>query len=288
MSLLIGTVTGAFRFIDALEPLIEGTRINHMAADGGGWWALDGKSRVHHDGEVVATLPEGRAALCIQPSRGISWIGSSGASLFEHDGTTVTEDEFFADAPGRSDWYTPWGDPPDVRSMALDADHTLYINVHVGGVLRYDNTGLTPVVEIEADVHQVTAHPTKKGYVYVAAAQGIGISHNGHDFEFFKDGLHAHYSRAVTVLEETVLVSASTGPRTSQGRLYRTTLDGGEFHPLSQGLPEWFDDNVDTHCLIGVEGVAYVGFGDSVWKSEDTGDNWSQVVTGLPKVTCLA
>jgi hypothetical protein len=172
--------------------------------------------------------------------------------------------------------------------MALDVDHTLYINVHVGGVLRYDHTGLVPVVEVEADVHQVAAHPTKQGVVYVAAAKGIGVSHNGHDFEFFNGGLHADYCRAVTVFEDQVLVSASTGPRTSQGRLYRTSLDVGEFQATTKGLPEWFDDNVNTHCLVNVAGEAYVGFGDSIWKSEHVGDEWSLLVKGLPRVTCLA
>ena len=46
---------------------------------------------------------------------------------------------------------------------SLDDDDTLYINVHVGGILRYDSAGVVPTLDIDADVHQVAAHPSQKG-----------------------------------------------------------------------------------------------------------------------------
>ena len=287
MSLLIGTAAGAFSFDGELRPLIEGTRINHLVRDGDDWWAADGKGRIHRNATIAATMPEGAAALCLQPSRGVIWVGASQGRLYELSGSELNEDEFFADAPGRERWYTPWGDPADVRSMALDADHTLYINVHVGGVLRYDNTGLVPVVEIEADVHQVAAHHSRKGHVYAATAMGVATSHNGHDFEFFTGGLHASYCRAILPVESMVLVSASTGSRTSRGRLYRASGDGGVFEALTKGLPDWFGGNVNTHCLAMVGDRVYAGFNDTVWVSDDGGDFWSELITGLPKLTCL-
>ncbi|MEE9178680.1 MAG: hypothetical protein V3U46_09650, partial [Acidimicrobiia bacterium] len=144
MSLLVGTAAGAFRLNGTPEPLIEGTRINNLAVDADGWWAVDGKGRIYRNGEVLETMPERSTALCIQPTPDTTWIGADKARLFALGPSGITEDEFFAHAPKRDKWYTPWGAPADVRSMALDADHTLYINVHVGGVLRYDNSGLVP------------------------------------------------------------------------------------------------------------------------------------------------
>lgn len=287
MTPLIGTTTGLFTLDGGRRRLVEGTRINHISSVGQSWWAVDGKGLVHRDGQVVATMPEGITPLCVQPSRSTAWIGTNGAGLYELEGTKLAEDEFFADAPGREAWYTPWGAPPDVRSMALDADHTLYVNVHVGGVLRYDDTGLVPVVDIEADVQQLAAHPTRKGSIYAASADGLAISHNGHDFEFFAEGLHAHYSRAVAVFDETVVMSASTGPQTSHGRLYATSIDGGPFRPLAKGLPEWFDGNLDTHCLLADEGSVYAGFDDTIWQSDDGGERWTELASGLPRITCL-
>jgi hypothetical protein len=288
MSLLVGTTAGAFSIGDSTEQLIGGTRINHIARDDDGWWAVDGKGRIHHDGDVVANLPEGAAALCVRPAVDTVWIGSSEARLFALEHGEVSEDEFFADAPGRDSWYTPWGAPADVRSMALDADHTLYVNVHVGGILRYDDTGPVPTVDISADVHEVTAHPTQKGAVFAATAQGLAVSHNGHDFEFRRDGLHAPYCRAVTVLDDRVVFSASSGPRTSQARIYTCPLWDDSIEPVGGGLPEWFDDNVDTHCLASSGTTVHLGHGDRVWRSDDSGASWDQMAEGVGTITCIA
>lgn len=288
MGLHVGTVAGLFTVDGSTEERIGGTRINHIAEFDGIVWAIDGKSRVHRNGEVVATLPDGISALCIQPSMSATWVGASQAKLFHYDDEGLTEDDFFLDAPGRDNWYTPWGGPPDVRSMTLDADHTLFVNVHVGGVLRYDNTGLVPTLDIGTDVHQVAAHPSKKGAIFAACAYGLAVSHNGHDFEIRSDGLHAKYCRAVAVGDHTVFVTASTGPSTTRARVYRGELWEGRFEPVGNGLPEWFDDNVNTHCLVVRDGKVYIGHSDTIWVSSDLGENWAVLAEGLPKVTCLA
>jgi hypothetical protein len=288
MSLLVGTTAGAFSIGDSTDELIGGTRINHLIRYEQGWWAADGKGRIHRDGAEVARMPEGAAALCVQPTPDTVWIGSDEARLFALERDTITEDEFFSDAPGRESWYTPWGAHADVRSMGLDADHTLYINIHVGGILRYDNTGLVPTVDISADVHQVAAHPTQKGAIFAATAKGLAASHNGHDFDFRSSGLHAPYCRAAEVLDDRVLFSASTGPRTSQGRIYSCSLWADDIEAVSSGLPEWFDDNVNTHCLASSGTEVYLGHGDTVWWSDDSGSTWSVVAAGLPKITCMA
>lgn len=288
MALLVGTTTGAFRLNANTEPLIEGTRINSLAVDGDVWWAADGKGRIHRNGEVVASMPAGATPLCIQPTPDTIWIGADAARLFAFESSRITEDEFFANAPKRDTWYTPWGAPADVRSIALDADHTLYINVHVGGILRYDNTGVVPTLDIDADVHQVAAHPTQKGAVFAATAKGLAQSRNGHDFEFRTEGLHANYCRAVAVLEDRVLVSASTGPGAQQGRLYAGDLWEGIFEPITSGLPEWFGENLNTYCIVAKQDAVFVALGDTVWQSDDFGDTWAVAADGFPKITCLA
>ncbi len=288
MSLLVGTTSGLLSLDGTTDEIVGGTRINHVRRHGTGWWAVDGKGRIYNDGDIVATLPDGAPAICVQPTLETIWVGSSGARLFALDDGEVAEDEFFQNAPGRDSWYTPWGAPADVRSMTLDADHTLYVNVHVGGILRYDNTGPVPTLDISADVHEVTAHPSQKGAIFAATARGLAFTHNGHDFDFRSEGLHAPYCRAVTVLEDRVVFSASTGPRSDRGRLYASPLWEDEVEPLTDGVPEWFDANVDTHCLTGEGGIVYVGHGDQVWRSDDRGDSWEVVAGGLAKITCLA
>ena len=288
MSLLIGTATGAFSLEERAEPLIEGTRINHLSRGPESWWAVDGKARIHRDGEMVAEMPDEATPLCIQPAPDNVWIGADKARLYTFDRGVIEEDAFFAEAPGREDWYTPWGAPADVRSMTVDAGHTLFINVHVGGILRYDNTGVVPTLDISADVHQVAAHPTRADAVFAATAKGVAQSHNGHDFDFRTEGLHAPYCRAILVLADHLLVSASTGPGTQKGRLYRGSLWEGSLEPCTDGLPDWFEDNLNTHCLVGHEGSIYAGLHDTVWRSDDGGETWLEAATGLPQVTCLA
>jgi len=287
MSVLIGTASGAFRLDGDTRDLVTGTRVNHLAAWEESWWAVDAGGRILRDAETVAQMPGGAEPLCVQPTPHTVWIGSTEARLYGIDHGALTEDEFFATAPGREKWYTPWGGPADVRSMTIDADHTLYVNVHVGGILRYDNTGVVPTIDIDSDVHQVAAHPTQKSAVFAACAFGLAATRNGHDFEIRADGLHAAYCRAVAVLEDRVLVSASTGPRSSQARLYRGGLWDGGFEPLGNGLPEWFPANLDTHCLVVRDDIVYAGQGDTVWQSDDGGDSWSVAVSDLPEITCL-
>lgn len=238
MSLLIGTTAGAFTLDDPTTPLLPDSRFNHIARDGDSWWAVDGKARVHHDGEVVATAPDGVALNCVVPGTDPVWVGATSARLFRLEDGELVDDALFADAPGRDEWYTPWGGPPDVRSMAVDASGRLFINIHVGGILRYDDTGLSPTLDQDADVHQVIAHPSRSGVVLAACAHGLAQSVNGRDFEYRDDGLHATYCRAVAVVGDTVLLSVSTGPRSSRARLYRAELDAGPFQRCEKGLPE--------------------------------------------------
>lgn len=288
MSLLIGTTTGLYDS-DLAEPVIEGTRINHVARQNGSWWAIDGKGRVHRDGEVVATADDGVALTCILPAHESTWVGATESRLYRvEDDRTLSLDEFFAGAPDRDTWHTPWGGPPDIRSMSMDTDGSLFINIHVGGIIRYDNTGLSSTVDIDSDIHQVVAHPTRLGDVVAAGAYGVGYSHNGHDFEFRNDGLHASYCRAVALLDDTLFVSASTGPRTSNAKLYRGALGEGPLTQCTDGLPDHFDTNLNTHGIAVGEDTVYAGVGDSVWSSRDLGVTWQPTASDLPNITCLA
>src|SRR5205814_5238876 len=99
---------------------------------------------------------------------------------------------------GREGWYTPWGDPADVRSIAVARDGAIHVNVHVGGVARSRDGGTswTPTIDIEQDVHQVTAHPREPKIVVVASAEGFAISRNGGDsWSFVTAGLDRKSTR---------------------------------------------------------------------------------------------
>jgi hypothetical protein len=195
--------------------------------------------------------------------------------------------------PTRDEWYTPWGAPPDIRSVAVAAAGETLVNVHVGGLWRSDDVeregSWHQEVETDADVHQVVIDPAS-GWQVIAAAVGFAARPPGGAWSFTADGLHASYARAVTVAGDTALITASTGPFTEHAAVYRRPLTAdGPFERCTAGLPERFPTNIDTACLAA-EG-ATVAFGTregDVFVSTDEGATWEQAASGLPPVRCLA
>ena len=270
----------------------EGRDVSAVAPDGDALWAIVDGTEVWHapdrlDWRRIATL-EGHRATCIAVTDSVL-VGSSDARLFRVAGDRLDAVDPFDAAEGRSAWHTPWGGPPDTRSIS-EWDEAVYVNVHVGGILRTldDGASWTPTIAIDADVHQVA---TVEGMVLAACAEGLAVSTDrGSTWTMRTDGLDARYSRAVTICGEFVLVSASNGPRGDRAAVYRGDLAGGAFERCRDGLPEWFDHNIDTHCLDAPPGGSFVAFGTSdgsVFASEDAGGSWTERATGLQPVQCV-
>jgi hypothetical protein len=194
----------------------------------------------------------------------------------------------FDQIPTRDQWYTPWGGPPDTRSIARTADGAALVNVHVGGVWRDGGDGSwTEVIDVDSDTHHVLAVDHD---VVVAAAVGFGRSEdNGRTFRFTTHGLHASYCRAVAIANGYVLVTASTGPFTKQGAVYRRPLDSDEpFVRCVNGLPEWFEDNIDTFQLSARGAEVAIGTYDGrLFHSRDAGASWTQLADGLDPIRCV-
>ena len=295
--ILIGTESGLWQLRgDALDPVDSFTAqtVTALARHGSETWAIvDGRALWHHDGgrwHERASFGD-RPVTCLAPTGDGLLIGTVQAHLLRVRDGKPEAVESFDTVDGRAEWHTPWGDPADVRSIAVARDGTLYVNVHVGGVVRSRDAGRswTPTLDIDVDVHQVITHPSLKEVVLVAAYDGFGISRDGGDtWEFITDGMHAHYARAVAVSGDTVLVSASTGPRGRKATLYRKALDGAtEFVRCTEGLP-WFDDNIDTGCLAADGSLVVFGTDDGrVYRSLDGGAHWGLVTKGLPTITAV-
>ena len=119
----------------------------------------------------------------------------------------------------------------------------------------------------------------------MAAAVGFGQSTDrGDSWRIDTTGLHATYSRAIALADDHVLMTASDGPFTHRAALYRRQLGSdAPFTKVTAGLPEWFDDNVDSHWVTARGHVAALVTQDGdVYESNDAGANWERVVTGLP------
>lgn len=290
--IVIGTEDGLHLL--GAQTLLAGRRVDALApAEGGTWWAIvDGdqlwRGRDLRSWEQTASLDALRATCLLATEKGLL-VGSSEAHLFRLEGAAPQPVKGFEEAEGRDEWYTPWGGPPDTRSLSLGVEGSIYANVHVGGILRSRDGGATwePTLDIDADVHQVLTHPTVRNSVLAAAAWGLGISQDGGDsWDFLTEGLHSTYARAVAVGDQHLFVTTSTGPSTRRAAIYR--LDGEELEKCEDGLAEWFPQNINTGCLAARGPVVAFAVGREAYLSEDEGETWQQVAADLPEVRCLA
>lgn len=202
----------------------------------------------------------------------------------------------FDSVPGRDRWYAGTalvdgrlvGPPLGIRSMTATCNHAaLFANVHVGGIPRSTDGGATwqPTIEIDSDVHQVCAHPTRPEIVIAAAAIGLGISRDGgKTWTTEHDGLHAPYCSAVAFAGDDILVAASSDHFARQGAVYRRPADReGPLLPVGGGLPRWIDGIADTGN-IAARGlaVAVADRAGDLFLSQDGGRTWSRRDQGLP------
>ena len=267
------------------------------------FWAIVDRRQIWcHDGggwERAASLDDVAGAddleaVCLADTRanqtGGILVGTSRARLLRiaADGK-VEFVEAFDEAPGRDRWFTPWGGPPDTRTISEDAQN-VFVNVHVGGVLRSRDEGASwePTIDIGADVHQVA---TGDGKVYAAGARGLSVSDNGGDhWELHAEGLHARYCRAVAVCGDRLLLSASEGPGGGRAALYRSDLSGARFERCREGLPEWFEGNLDSGCVDALPDGTLAAFGTAegeLFASSDQGAGWKRIATGLGRVRAV-
>jgi photosystem II stability/assembly factor-like uncharacterized protein len=297
---LAGTDDGLHLLVTGRPSRVDlaGHEITAVARDGAAWWAITGgqeawRSEGRGKWARQATAPEDVRLNCLARTPAGLLVGTSDARLFRLRAEALEPVDSFDQVDEREKWYTPWGGPPDSRSIAVDPAGAIYVNVHVGGIVRSTDGGQTwqPTIDIDSDVHQVIAVDGRPGVVLAATAQGLAASDDSGDtWTFHTDGLHGSYCRAVAVAGQTLLVSASEGHRGRRAALYRRPLGSTEpFERCERGLPGWFGSNIDTHCLAGAGPAVAFGTEDGdMYRSEDAGETWETIATGLPPVRCVA
>lgn len=286
----VATTEGVVDFRDGSPNLYrDGWNASALSGD---WVVLDNHAVGTFDGSATFEFPE-LSVWCVAEVDGGALVGTAEARLFRVDPSgSVEPDESFDAIPTRGEWYTPWGAPPDVRSLAVTGDGDELVNVHVGGIWRRaaGHDGWEPVVEVDADVHQVVTAPEPGSRVVVAAAAiGCGVSADGTTWRWSDEGLHASYSRAAAIAGDTVLLTASTGPSTRCGALYRRPLTADEpFERCTNGLPESFPYNLDTFSLAALGEDVALGTRDGrLFVSADAGRSWDLAADDLPEIRAV-
>jgi photosystem II stability/assembly factor-like uncharacterized protein len=296
MNVRVGTADGLFVLDGASEREVEGhsvTALDH------GWAIFDGETVVYETDDgwrqaMTVRSPERslgvHGALLSRVDDAIVGWGSSLMRVFRQKRFEPIPG--FETVEGRDDWHAVGSREPYVRSLTATAGDVLLVNVHVGGIPRSTDGGATwqPTIDVDADVHQVRAHPDRPELVLAAAAIGLCRSDDaGATWTVHTDGLHASYCRAVATADDMMFVSASTGPFTDQAAVYRRAIDGdGPFERCTDGMPDWQRQNIDTGCL-DTDGarVAFGGADGVVYGSEDAGRTWRVLAENLPPVSAV-
>jgi len=303
MTTLVATWTDGLCTVngDSRRQEIASQPVRWLAADGrGGTLAIvDGHElrRRSADGDWVLVAASDFDLSCCVATGGEIFVGTDDARVLRLNADGRLEPlESFDTVKGRDTWYAGSaiidgkrvGPPLGIRSIAADAAGTVLLaNVHVGGIPRSTDGGKTwqPTIDIDSDVHEVRVHPADPRLFAAAAAVGLCISRDGGEtWTVETEGLHAPHCSAVAFTGDAILVSASTSPFASEGRVYRRSLQaGGAIEPLDHGLPTWLSGSPDTGC-IATSGarVAMADRSGNLYLSSDFGETWSLTARDLP------
>jgi photosystem II stability/assembly factor-like uncharacterized protein len=189
----------------------------------------------------------------------------------------------------------------------------MYVAISAAGVFRTTDGGTTwsPVnkglrsgeipdqdSEVGHCVHRIDLHPSRPEVLYMQKHWDVMRSDDGADSwhevsgdlpsDFgFPVAVHAHEPETVYVVPITS--DAHHFPPDGRLRVYRSRTGGGDWEPLTEGLPQ-------EHCYVNVlrEAMAvdqhescglYIGTtGGAVYASNDSGDTWTAIVRDLPAV----
>ena len=152
--------------------------------------------------------------------------------------------------------------------------------------------------EVGHCVHRLAMHPSRPDTVFMQKHWDVMRSDDAggswhevsgdlpSDFGFPID-VHAHEPETVYVVP--ILSDSTHYPPEGKLRVYRSRTGGGEWEPLTKGLPQ-------EHCYVNVLrdamavdrlddcGVYFGTTGGQVYCSPDGGDTWDAVVRDLPAV----
>jgi hypothetical protein len=299
VSVLVTTTDGSHTFTSKGQHLtaLAGRRVEALApGPDATWLAVVDRGAICQRGAAGEWTPLAKAGVdltAIVTTATSIFAGTADARVLRlSDGGALEPVPAFDSVPGRDEWHRV-GSPLQVRSMTATSDGSaLLVNVHVGGIPRSLDGGRNwqPTIAVDADVHQVLAHPSRPEIVVAAASAGLCRSADGGaTWDSTTEGMELTYARGVAIHGDDVLVTVSDGPRAARSTVYRASVDGGPVERVRNGLPEWLHGNIDTRCIAsdGRRAALVDGRGD-VWSTSDGLEGWHQIASELRGVTAVA
>jgi photosystem II stability/assembly factor-like uncharacterized protein len=190
----------------------------------------------------------------------------------------------------------------------------IVIAISAAGAFRTDDGGKTwkpinkglraeytpePNPEIGYCVHDIVRHPANPGVLYMQLHQGGGVYRSdnaGDEWKEVKDNLpsdfgfpievHSHEPKTIYVVPLNPFLRV---PLDGKLTVWRSRTGGGEWEPLTKGLPQ---ENCYVNVLrdaMGADsldkcGIYFGTSGGQVYASADSGNTWKTIVRDLPYV----
>lgn len=247
-------------------------------------------------------------SLVQHPTTGELYVGTGPTSVFKSvdRGDTWTDCPQLRTMPETKSWTFPG--PPyisHVKGLGLckDDPSLVFGAIEEGWTIRSQDGGQSwqNIREgIESDVHTVQYMPDNPAVVIATTGKGVYRSmHGGDAFEEANEGLDRRYMAQLVVHPERPKVLFTAGaavpppswrrPQGADSGFYRSENQGGSWERLTGGLPELLTaapratggDPADPDTFVA-------GLTDgSVWMTNDGGESFAQVISGLPPITSV-
>jgi photosystem II stability/assembly factor-like uncharacterized protein len=235
------------------------------------------------------------------------YAGTEPAALFESRdfGQSWRRLAALNSATGHETWMFPA--PPfiaHVKQIAIhpqDAD-LIYVCVEQGGLYSSQDAGQSwteHTAGMPNDAHRVLLHPTRPGRLFLANGFFFNRSDDGGKTWFemkeqtkkigYADPLVYHPRRPEVMFVAGAFATPDTWVKGSANVSIARTDDGGDSWQYARGgLPAEFKPSVEAMSLEAVGEACRVFIGNTdgeVWLTENEGQQWRQIATGLPPVS---
>ncbi len=244
------------------------------------------------------------------------YAGVEDAALFRSDDGAQTWHELAGlRGHGSGPHWQPGAGGMCLHTILLDAGDParIFVAISAAGAFRSDDSGKTwrPInrglrsqgipdedAEVGHCVHNMARHPARPDTLFMQKHWDVMRSDDGGDnwrevsgdlpTDFgFPIGVHAHEPETVYVVP--IKSDSQHFPPDGRLRVYRSRTGGGEWEPLTRGLPQrdcYVNVLRDAMAIDSLDscGVYFGTTGGQVYASADSGDTWSPIVRDLPAV----
>jgi photosystem II stability/assembly factor-like uncharacterized protein len=246
----------------------------------------------------------------------IVYAGAEDAALFKSTDGGKSWRELSGLRQAKGALWQPGAGGMCLHTILLDPrnEQRIFVAISAAGAFRTDDGGETwkpinrglrsewelpdPDAEVGHCVHRIALHPSRPDVLFMqkhwdvmrtddAGEEWREVSGNlPSDFGFPID-VHAHEPETIYVVPITS--DSLHFPPEGKLRVYRSRTGGGEWEPLTKGLPQ-------QNCYVNVLrdamavdtldpcGVYFGTTGGQVYVSPDSGDSWEAIARDLPAV----